>query len=452
VGRTTGSPSGTSKRRLGLIGAGLVLAIGSGADRAAGGGAGGAKTTRVSVSSHEAKANGWSLRPAISHNGRFVAFGSEASNLIRHDTNGDYDIFIRDRKRGTTRRVSVGPVGRQANGHSTTPATSATGRFVAFESRASNLVAGDTNGKLDIFVRDLRTGRTRRVSVSSGGAQGDGDSGLAVISGDARFVAFYSRAVNLVGGDTNQQRDVFVHDRRTGETERVNVSSSGVQANGDSGYGVALSTDGRFVAFASEATNLVSGDTNRASDVFVHDRNTGETTRVSVSSAGNQGNKRSREASISADGRLITFTSHATNLVPGDTNACRDVFVHDRATGETTRVSLTTTGAEGDNLSQSGAISANGRFVAFHSRAFNLVGEDTNQYIDAFVHDRRTGETRLVGVSSGGGQANGSTNLSAISAHGRFVAFESRATNLVRGDTKPGWDIFVRGPLRWGSR
>ncbi len=196
---------------------------------------------------------------------------------------------------------------------------------MAFQSFATNLVSGDTNGQLDVFVHDRQSGATERVSVDSG----NNGSYAYSISADGRCVAFSSDANNLVSGDTNGDSDVFVHDRQSGATERVSVDSAGAQGNLDSNS-PSISADGRYVAFWGWASNLVSGDTNATADVFVHDRQNGATERVSVKSAGAQGNGRSDDPSISADGRCVAFHSWATNLVSGDTNATEDVFVRDR--------------------------------------------------------------------------------------------------------------------------
>jgi Tol biopolymer transport system component len=239
---------------------------------------------------------------------------------------------------GTTERVSVDSAGNEGNSFVQRNASiSADGRFVAFTSFATNLVPGDTNRRDDVFVRDRLTGTTELVSVDSAGNQGNRDSGSPAISADGRFVAFHSVATNLVPGDTGNMTDVFVRDRLTGTTQRVSVDSAGTEGNGAS-VEPAISGDGRFVAFYSFATNLVPGDTNGDGDVFVHDRQTGTTERVSVDSAGNQGSAISdgfRKVSISADGRVVAFVSVATNLVPGDTNGGSDAFVHDRQTGIT---------------------------------------------------------------------------------------------------------------------
>ncbi|MGH3656122.1 MAG: hypothetical protein ACRDUA_05640, partial [Micromonosporaceae bacterium] len=298
-------------------------------------------TTRVSVASNGSQANDFNQTAAISANGRYVAFASLADNLVPGDTNGrgedePMDVFVRDRRTGVTTRVSVASDGSQANDTSLKPAVSAGGRYVAFVSLADNLVTGDTNGWWDVFVHDRRAGATTRVSVASDGSQAKGDLSTApALSADGRYVAFVSWEDNLVTGDTNGWGDVFVHDRRTGATTRVSVASDGSQANAASGSppGLAISGDGRYVAFGSNADDLVPGDTNGTDDVFVHDRQTGATTRVSVASDGSQTNGgASGGPAISAGGRYIAFTSSADNLVPGDTNGTYDVFVRDRRT------------------------------------------------------------------------------------------------------------------------
>ena len=428
-------------------------------------------TERVSVDSAGGQANNGSLSPAISADGRFVAFASAASNLVPGDTNGGVDIFVHDRQTGATERVSVDSAGAQANNPFifSPPAISGDGRFVAFDSAASNLVPGDTNGALDVFVHDRLTGATERVSVDSAGVQGNSSSTFPAISADGRFVAFVSEASNLVAGDTNGAEnafagnDVFVRDRVTRQTERMSVDSAGGQANNNFIESTAISADGRVVAFVSAASNLVPGDTNGTLDVFVHDRQTGATERVSVDSAGGQANSPFLAVgglAISADGRFVAFDSLASNLVPGDTNGTLDVFVRDRQTGATERMSVDSVGAQGNDISGSPAISADGRFVAFASEASNLVAGDTNRSgnafsgTDVFVHDRATGQTERVSVDSAGGQADNFSsgfNLRgfAISADGRFVAFESFASNLVPGDSNNTSDVFVRdrGPL-----
>ncbi|MBM4440882.1 MAG: PD40 domain-containing protein [Candidatus Rokubacteria bacterium] len=420
----------------------LVLAL----QAAAGTPAAAQATELVSTTSAGVQGGNHSFDAVISANGGFVAFTSLASNLVSNDTNGTTDVFVRDRATGETTRVSVAGDGTQGNDGSAAASISADGRFVAFESFASNLIANDTNGRRDVFVHDRVTGETTRVSVASAGAPGNLDSFSPSISGDGRFVAFTSFATNLVANDTNGRPDAFVHDRATGETTRVSVTSAGTQGNASSSTSSlsSISADGRFVLFSSLATNLVANDTNGRRDVFVHDRATGETTRVSVASDGAQGNDQSNQApSISADGRFVAFSSFATNLVAGDSNGRPDAFVHDRVTGETTRVSVAGDGTQGNSDSLDAAVSGDGRFVALISFATNLVANDTNSGSDVFLHDRATGETTRVSVTSGGTQGNGDSDEPAISADGGAIAFHSRATNLVAGGTNGFIQVFV---------
>jgi tricorn protease-like protein len=420
---------------LGLLVTALALADPSFAKRTT--------TERVSLGSDGAQGNGYSAIAAISAHGRFVAFQAYASTLVEGDTNGDTDVFVHDRRTGATERVSVGSRGVQANDESFNPSISANGRFVSFASAASNLVRNDTNNWYDVFVHDRRTGETERVSVSSGGTQGNFTSFDSAISANGRYVAVASSASNLAPHDTNGQ-DIFVHDRKTGETERVSNNSSGVNGSFDP----SISADGRRLAFFSYASDLVEGDTNDATDVFVHDRKTRKTERVSVGSGGAEGDGDSFYPFISARGRFVSFASAASNLVGNDTNGKRDVFVHDLKTGETERVSVGSRGVQGNDDSFYGSISANGRFVAFDSAASNLVHGDTNGATDVFIRDRKTGETERVSLSSHGVQGAGSSGGSSISANGRFLAFGSSASNLVVGDTNDDEDVFVRGPLR----
>jgi len=400
-------------------------------------------TERVSVTSGAVEGNDNSGEPSISADGRYVAFESFATNLVPGDSNGTYDIFVRDRQSGTTERVSVATGGAQANSNSRFPSIAANGLCVAFWSQATNLVPGDTNGFQDVFIRDRLGATTERVSVASGGAQANDISGLSSISADGRYVAFESPATNLVPGDTNALWDAFLRDRLLGTTERVSVASNGTQGNGHGGD-PSISTDGRYVAFESAANNLVSGDTNGTFDIFVRDRLAGTTERVSIDSLGTQGDGSSLDCSISPDGRCVAFQSAATNLVAGDTNSTSDIFVRDSGAGRTERESTGPGGAQGDSDSSGSSISADDRFVAFESLATNLVVGDTNGSKDIFVRDRDTGAVERVSVSSGGTEGNGDSSNPAISSDGRFVAFDSVANNLVVGDTNALADVFVR--------
>jgi len=394
---------------------------------------------------------GWSgarAAPSVSSNARFVAFGSIGSLFVANDTNGVGDVFVRDRSTNTMSRVSVASDGTQANGESDAPSINGAGRFAAFESLATNLVSGDTNGVRDIFVKDRQTGSTTRVSVGAGGAQSNGDSSQPFISGNGRFVAFVSSASNLVVGDTNAQPDIFVHDRQTGATTRVSVGPGGIQASSFSN-GPSLSSEGRLVAFTSRASNLVAGDTNNASDAFVHDRQTGATTRVSVNSDGEQGNHDTLSASMSAYGRYVALTSEATNLTPvsGGSPPLFGVYVRDLNLGKTVRASVATGAGDIDGvLPSNAAISGDGRYVVFHADDSRWVGGDNNGQTDIFIRDMRLGLTRVASARPEGGAfrlGNAESWYSSISESGRFVAFNSDSTNFVADDLNRADDVFL---------
>ncbi|MGI5522832.1 S8 family serine peptidase [Micromonospora sp. CA-259024] len=402
-------------------------------------------TERISVNSDGTQVSALAYSPAVSADGRFVTFYSDATTHVAGDGNGTYDAFLSDRWNGAVERISVSTEGVEGNGVSGDSSPSRDGRIVAFYSDASNLVPDDTNDEADIFVRDRAAGTTVRVSRASDGTQSNGRSSVPSLSTDGRFVAYDSSASNLVAGDTNGQNDIFVFDRETGTTQRVSVASGGGQSDGYSA-GSSISADGRYVAFISYASNLVADDTNGTVDVFVHDRLTGATQRVSVTAKGEQGNSRSLNPSISGDGRYVAFGTDAP-LVPEDTNGGTDIFVRDRVSGVTERVSVASGGGESARWSMSTepSISADGRYVAFQSTAANLVEGDTNGQVDVFLHDRQTDRTEMVsaplpGVASGPGM----TGQVALSGDGRYAAFASGATNLVEGDTNGGMDIFSR--------
>jgi Tol biopolymer transport system component len=399
-------------------------------------------TSRASIGPGGAQGNNSSSVPSVSADGRYLAFDSNASNLVIGDTNGVSDVFVQDRQTGETTRVSVSSGGSQGNEVSNSPSISAGGRYVAFHSQADNLVSGDTNGKGDIFVHDRLAGETTRVSVSSTGIQANKSSFSPSISADGRYITFSSYATNLVSGDTNSNQDVFVHDRLTGDTTRASVSSGGNQGNAKS-WNPSISANGRYVVFNSTAGNLVIGDSNGYADIFVRDRVTEMTTRVSVASDGTQGNQHSWNPSVSADGDYVVFESEADNLVSGDTNSVRDVFIHQPQTGMTTRLSVSSDNAQGNGASKNPSITYDGQVVAFNSSATNLVDGDTNGRMDVFVHDRGNGETTRVSTTSSGNQGNYHSHKPSISAKGRYVGFESNASNLVSGDTNGAWDVFI---------
>jgi Tol biopolymer transport system component len=383
----------------------------------------------------------------VSADGRYVIFRSWSWNLVSGDTNISPDVFLRDRLLGTTERISVDSSGLQGNAGSGLfgYAMSPDGRFVVFYSEASNLVSGDVNSVADVFVRDRLSGTTALVSLDSGGVQGNAKSEYPCISADGRFVAFDSLATNLVSGDTNGKCDVFVRDLQLGTTQRLSVSTTGTESNGDS-LAASISADGRFVAFYSNGSNLVAGDTNGTWDVFVYDRLNGSIELVSQPTGGGSGNGESYAPNISNDGRFVTFTSRASNLVSGDTNGAYDIFVRDRSLAVTELVSVSLTGGAGDSDSLGSGISADGRYVAFESSASNLVSGGPN-FGAAYVRDRRTGTTECVSYSTAGLPANDNSATHSISGGGRYVILASTASNLVVGDSNNAMDVFVHDRL-----
>jgi Tol biopolymer transport system component len=410
----------------------------------------------------ELAVGGPSSYPSMSADGRFVAFTSYATNLVPGDTNGGPtefgpDIFIKDRETGKTLRASTSSQGRQADNFGAIGSMiSGSGRAVAFSASAQNLVPEDTNQFRDIFVKNLSTGRTDRVSTSSTGEQGTGAvfwAGGALhpsLSFGARFVAFDSEFNNLVSDDTNGDpdpglgNDVFVKDRETNQTERSSTTGEGDQVNGPSAY-PSISADGRFVAFQSKASNLVPDDTNGLPDIFVKDRRTGETTRVSVSSDGAQSNGESLAPAISADGRFVAFVSSATNLTPGVEGHFWGVLVRDLEAGQTTRIATGTPLAiYPERIAPS--LSGDGQYVAFAT----TVGEgDAPAGVESpwqvMVTDRTTGRTTLVSRNPAGEPGNGDSYHARMAVDGHSLAFESEATDLVPGDTNATADIFAVG-------
>lgn len=389
---------------------------------------------------------------SISADGRYVVFISESAELVPGG-NGTKDVYLHDRELNTTEQISLDMSGSQPNDESESPWVSPRGRYVLFQSMATDLTPGVTGWPSDIYLRDRQLGTNERISVALDGGLANNDSTRPTGSDDLSRVAFGSLADNLVVGDTNGGKDVFVADRGTGLIRRVSVASDGAEAENDSGVTASerpeISADGRFVVFESNATNLVEGDTNGVEDVFVHELATGITERVSVGPGGQQAiGGRSISGGISADGRFVVFSSFASNLVADDTNGASDVFVHDRATGVTERVSVGPSEAQANGSSGGGwgmSISANGRVVVFSSSATNLVPESTTTS-NVYVHDRLDGVTRRLGESQGGDEPSAgvpSLNGSAISARGDRVVFRASAPNLVPNDTNGLQDIFV---------
>lgn len=389
------------------------------------------------------EANLESDKPAISADGRFVAFQSQATNLVAGDTNNSIDIFVRDRVTGTTTRVSVDSQGAQSNGTSYEPSISADGRFVAFWSFASNLVPGDTNGTWDVFVYDRQLGLTSRASVDSLGNEGNAYAERPVISADGTSVAFWSGASNLVVGDTNGVADVFVRHIPSGTTRRVSISTAGVEADQPC-YFPAISADGQTIAFYSQSTSLVPGDLSPNEDIFVHTIQNGVTVRASVDAMGGEPNNTCLTPSLSADGRYCAFASAASDLVAGDTNSAWDIFVRDLQAGITILVTTGVGGAPANGGSYHPTITADGRMVAFASEAENLGAAQGSPVADVYIKDLVTGQILLLPTPVYGQAPLSFSESPAVSVNGRLVSFRSGAGNLVAGDTNNVPDIFVR--------
>jgi hypothetical protein len=451
-------------------------------------------TTLVSTSHTGKVANGYSAAPIIADNGRYVTFLSSATDLTEKDTNDVIDVFWQDLQTGQRRRVNVRSDGTQANNTSGdgTPTISADGQYVAFGSNASNLVAGDTNqctlntrvlyNCQDWFLHDIQSSETRRVSISTTGAQANHDIRSGGISANGEWIVFSTRASTLVEEDTNNQGDLFRHEVATGITERVSLRYDGSQGNSTSGnpYGAeSVADNGDIIPFASYATNLVIGDGNDTADIFIRERSASPTTPtpnatftatptptptvtpvypgatelISENLVGNTANYFSWYPSVSANGELVAFYSAASDLVPNDTNTfcewkgqflnCPDVFVRNRNTGETRLVSVASDGTQGNNQAWYPTISANGRYVVFGSMATNMVSNDTNNAYDIFVHDMQTGTTTRVSTATDGTQGNGNAWGGSISGDGRYVVFQSAASNLVPNDKNFKDDIFL---------
>ena len=428
-------------------------------------------TTRVNTTAAGGQATGGTLSDTsdMSADGRYVLFGSDATNLVAGDTNGVWDLFLKDTQTGAITRVNTAADGTQVG--STMGSSnlylggfvSADGRYVVFESDADNLVAGDINGVMDIFKKDTVTGAITRVNTDAAGAAATGGAGyvddyvnwsltneIADISADGRYVSFNSAATNLVAGDNNGLRDVFIKDTLTGAITRVNTDASGAEANAlTQASWRNLSADGRYAVFHSAASNLVAGDTNGVWDTFVKDTLTGEIARVNLDAAGVQANGDSGRERFSEDGSMIIFRTSATNLVAGDTNGAQDVvmvanpFMLNPADG-ISLVSSDATGVIGNGASAAYGLSADGRFVLFESNAANLVTGDTNAMLDIFVKDTQTGAITRVSTDASGAQSSGFFFASDISADGRYVAMASDVDNMVAGDTDGLTNVFIK--------
>ena len=343
-----------------------------------------------------------------------------------------------------TARVSISSGAEEANTASFNPTIHADGRFIAFASTANNLVSDDANIHKDIFVHDWALDQTERVSISTAGLEANADSANPSISGDGRFVVFESTASNLVPGDNNNSSDIFLHDRETHSTTRVSLSYGGNQADRASVNPV-ISSDGNVVAFISEATNIILGGTNATPKIFTYDIPSGSSELISVTTAGASPTAWSYAPSINADGSLVAFHSNAPDLVFGDSNGTHDVFVHDRTTGSTELISVSLDGINpGNSFSLMPDLNSDGRFIVFYSYASDLVSDDNNTKLDIFLRDRLNQTTQRINLNNEGKETtSGHSMYPRISDDGRYIVFVSQSSDLISVDNNDFDDIFL---------
>lgn len=367
---------------------------------------------------------------SVSAGGRFIAFSSGASNLVAGDANGVSDIFVRDRQTGKTEMISVSSNSAKSNADSINPAISADGRCVTFTSAATTLVNTAIGGYHQIFLRDRLTGKTELASIGTDGSPANSDCDSSSISMDGRYVAFVSSANNLVAGVSGTQ--IYVRDRKSGTTEVASTSSSGVVGNAMSAN-PSISLNGRFVAFASDSTNLVASDKNAKRDIFLRDRQMHTTSLVSVTSNGTQGSDDSDHPCVNGVGRVVAFSSKASNLTATVKHGIYQIYARDMQTSSMSLISASTSGTQANGSSYAPSISSDGRFIAFYSNSTNLISGYQLGYSQVFVRDRQAGSTEMSSVTSAGVQGNANSTVSAIAANGRFVSFASSATNFISG-------------------
>jgi Tol biopolymer transport system component len=425
-----------------LLGVALSVAV-AGTANAAPGPAGHIHLVSLTVTG--TAPNGDSDSVDVSRNGRLVAFVSEATDIVTDDDNESADVFVRNRHTSRTTLVSAAPDGTVGSSQGGSPSISADGRYVAFSSFAEDLVTGDTNLANDVFVRDLLQGTTTLVSVDMMGGSADSGSGEPSISADGRYVAFQSAATDLVDGeDSPATNDVFVRDLVLGLTTAVSVDVNGEAPDGPS-FAPAISADGQRIAFWSSASDLVVADGNGFDDVFVYDVATESTQRVSVDLAGADSDQTSRDPDLSADGTHVAFSSRANDLVEGDTDGfVIDVFVRDLETGTTVRASVDAQGGDPSDNSEGPTLNADGSVVAFFSRAKDLVGARQRDDVpDVFVRDLRADRTKILSRDLAGKAPDDASSWPVITQTGRVVAFESQASDLVANDANLSSDAFV---------
>lgn len=407
--------------------------------------------TRLSVTIDHLENNADTFISAygLSADGRYLTFISRADNLVPNDLNNAFDVFLYDQWLQQLDCLSVNAEGLTGDSDSPMPAISGNGRYIAFSSYASDLVTNDTNQVADIFLYDQQTYTRSLITNGLDGSPSNGNSFNPVLSEDGRWIAFESEASNLVTDDTNQSFDIFVYETLTGQIQRISVASEGTQSNGHS-FAPTISAAGRYIAFDSVANNLSLLDTNLFSDVFIHDLQTHQTQLVSL--AANQseaGNGDSLNSSLSADGQWIAFDSDASNLVATETKNISQVFLQERLTQQTTLVSMNEQSEAGNQASVLPTLSSDGRYVVFNSAATNLkdvvAAKDENGAFDVFKSDRVTGKLSRLNLSAEGNVSDFGTLATAatINQDGCYTVFASNAADLVAEDTNNSFDIFL---------
>lgn len=396
----------------------------------------------------------YSISPSMSDDGRFLAFSSTVQNIIPspHTPTEMPQVLLHDRLHCTTVRLSQTAAGQPGDFPSTAPAISANGQVIAFGTRATNLVAapGQSSSVTQIVVFDGSSGSLELISTSASGTAGDGSCAAVTVSADGRYVCFQSDASNLVRNDFNGQPDIFFFDRQSQTMHRI-VGLAGAEPNGPSRR-PHMTDSGRFVAFDSSATNLTTTDTGNLTQAYLYDRDAdnngafdepGETSLelVSVNSDGQVASNNVYWPVPAPDGIAVAFSTTASNLVASDTNNANDIFLRHLETSTTTRESVGPGGAQAPNSSWFPfRFSANGRYMTFHSPSQGLVGEPHNGMTHIFRRDLVTGENVIVSRNFKGELADQSSEWADISADGSFVAFGSAGNNMIPGgSSNPDW-------------